>query len=285
MHFLDDRGARGSLFARRPDLGEIELSCENTNTPLPLIDLVNEVLEDAAATPSAFSPFALAAALETDLNVSPATPALSAAFTPALATGSVVEVVEPGARWRIWDQAFAYTIVKKTGALTVTARSRQTSGTAAERRATPQFRNAAAYQQLAAAVFPWTLPFDLPSAEAGTFLAHLGVSRGELIAALRLPPGPVNQASPTALSLAAEGLGLTDTERKISRRCPGPAAAARGVLGRGRGGGSCHRSGGARPQRAFLRGSRRPGRDPLGQSRGNRGNRPGSGRAHLLRSG
>jgi hypothetical protein len=33
------------LFARRPDLGRIELSCENTNTPLPYIDLVNEVLE------------------------------------------------------------------------------------------------------------------------------------------------------------------------------------------------------------------------------------------------
>jgi hypothetical protein len=35
------------LFQRRPDIGEIELSCENTNTPLPYIDLVNEVLENA----------------------------------------------------------------------------------------------------------------------------------------------------------------------------------------------------------------------------------------------
>lgn len=33
------------LFARRPDLGRLELSCENTTTPLPYIDLVNEVLE------------------------------------------------------------------------------------------------------------------------------------------------------------------------------------------------------------------------------------------------
>lgn len=37
------------LFARRPDLGRIELSCDNTNTPLPYIDLVNEVLERAVA--------------------------------------------------------------------------------------------------------------------------------------------------------------------------------------------------------------------------------------------
>ena len=33
------------LFRRRPDLGNLELSCENTNTALPYIDLVNEVME------------------------------------------------------------------------------------------------------------------------------------------------------------------------------------------------------------------------------------------------
>lgn len=35
------------LFKRRPDIQEIELSCENTNTPLPYVDLVNEILEHA----------------------------------------------------------------------------------------------------------------------------------------------------------------------------------------------------------------------------------------------
>lgn len=33
------------LFARRPDLGCLELTCENTNTVLPYIDLANEVME------------------------------------------------------------------------------------------------------------------------------------------------------------------------------------------------------------------------------------------------
>ncbi|KAN0108658.1 hypothetical protein V8E51_008400 [Hyaloscypha variabilis] len=33
------------LFARRPDLGCLELSCENTNTILPYVDLANEVME------------------------------------------------------------------------------------------------------------------------------------------------------------------------------------------------------------------------------------------------
>lgn len=34
-----------ALFSRRPDLGHLELSCKNTNTILPYVDLVNEVME------------------------------------------------------------------------------------------------------------------------------------------------------------------------------------------------------------------------------------------------
>lgn len=44
------------LSARRPDLQEIALTCENTNTALPYIDLINEILEayiDAGLAPSA----------------------------------------------------------------------------------------------------------------------------------------------------------------------------------------------------------------------------------------
>lgn len=37
------------LFDRRPDLGCLELTCENTNTILPYIDLVNEVMENYVA--------------------------------------------------------------------------------------------------------------------------------------------------------------------------------------------------------------------------------------------
>lgn len=37
--------ARDELFRRRPDLPHLSLTCDNSNTPLPYIDLVNEVLE------------------------------------------------------------------------------------------------------------------------------------------------------------------------------------------------------------------------------------------------
>jgi hypothetical protein len=41
--------AKDVLFKRRPDLGEIDLGCENAETPLPYIDLVCELLEEAIA--------------------------------------------------------------------------------------------------------------------------------------------------------------------------------------------------------------------------------------------
>ncbi|MGH7555149.1 MAG: neuraminidase-like domain-containing protein, partial [Longimicrobiales bacterium] len=49
LHMLDQGLEKNNpltfLFKRRPDLPYLKLSCENTNTTLPYIDLVNEVLE------------------------------------------------------------------------------------------------------------------------------------------------------------------------------------------------------------------------------------------------
>jgi hypothetical protein len=72
--------AKDALFSRRPDLGEIELTCENTNTPLPYVDLVNEALENAVAPFDDFVPFNLPPTVEADLNSSIVSQALSNAF-------------------------------------------------------------------------------------------------------------------------------------------------------------------------------------------------------------
>lgn len=42
------------LLKRRPDLGQIELNCENTNTQVPYVDLVNEIMENAVAGTNEF---------------------------------------------------------------------------------------------------------------------------------------------------------------------------------------------------------------------------------------
>lgn len=43
---------RDVLFDRRPDLSNIKLNCENTETPLPYVDLVCEILETAVPAPA-----------------------------------------------------------------------------------------------------------------------------------------------------------------------------------------------------------------------------------------
>jgi peptidoglycan hydrolase-like protein with peptidoglycan-binding domain len=44
---------REVLFDRRPDIGNIKLNCQNTETPLPYVDLVCEILEAAVPAPNA----------------------------------------------------------------------------------------------------------------------------------------------------------------------------------------------------------------------------------------
>ena len=212
LQFLADRDAKAPLFERRPDLGDVELSCENTNTTVPVIDLVNEVLENAVAPPPPFAPLTLDPALEADLTASVVSPALAAAFAPLLHGSASVEALEPGVRWRVWDEAFAYAVAKEGTELQVVARSRTTLGPAARRRAEPQYLNRVAYEELAQSVHPWILPFDLPREEATLFLQQLGVTRRELMEAL----GPLREESAErAVALAAERLDLADVEYRL----------------------------------------------------------------------
>jgi len=151
LEFLSHRSAstgtvRDVLLARRPDIAQIELSCSNTNTELPYIDLVNELLEDAVAPPAD---------------------------------------------------------------LTAAQRARQTTLTSPELDANPEYVNQNAYTKLAAAVYPWTLPFDLPLAEARIYLAQLGLDRVQLVRTFQQPAG---YPSAQARELAVEALGFTPVE-------------------------------------------------------------------------
>ncbi|SNT49754.1 Peptidoglycan-binding (PGRP) domain of peptidoglycan hydrolases-containing protein [Asanoa hainanensis] len=55
---LAGRTVRDVLFDRRGDLGNIKLNCANTDTPLPYVDLVNEILECAVPAPATQPDFA-----------------------------------------------------------------------------------------------------------------------------------------------------------------------------------------------------------------------------------
>jgi hypothetical protein len=109
--------ALAALFARRPDIGHLLLNCPNTQVPLPYIDLVNELLEDAVSPPG--SP--------------------------------------------IW---------------------KQTTWSAAELRAAPEYVNAAAYAALAGASYPHTLPYNRPLDELRTYLGQSRIPLWQLRRAL-----------------------------------------------------------------------------------------------------
>ncbi len=215
LQFLEARGVRNLLMARRPDLAEIELSCENTNTVLPYVDLANEILEDQVAPPAPFVAQALAGVQLEDFEGPQVTTRLKNSFAPPLEAGASVEVMEDDVRWRVVDEQFAYSVEKDGTAFKAVTRSRQTTGSTETRKAYPQYRNAAAYTTLSEAFFPWSLPFDLNATEAAVFLEHLGTSRGELIAALRAPAPHIEPEPLVRRRLALERLGMTEQERRI----------------------------------------------------------------------
>jgi hypothetical protein len=223
LHFLKDRrskirdvSAKEILFLRRPDLGEIELTCENTNTPLPYVDLVNEVLEDAVAPPPRFDQFTLSAGTKEDLDGSSLTEDLKRDFSTnnlQLTDAATINVKRKGEWWTIDDLAVTYTVhIQTDRSLLVTTRSRQTSGAAREREANPQYVNKDAYDKLRDQVFPWTLPFDLWSEETRTCLAHLGVQRHQILEAFLPAERPAILSN---LAVACEYLGVTSGEAKI----------------------------------------------------------------------
>ncbi len=215
LQFLDSRGAFDRLISRRPDLVDIELSCENTNTVLPYVDLVNEILEDQVEPPEPFVEQVLTGVSLVDFSGTMATEQLRSAFVQPLQAAASVEVLEAGSSWRVLDERFAYQVDHDAGVFKVVTRSRQTTGSTVERRAYPQYRNAQAYETLNSVFYPWTLPFDRDSEEASIFLEHLGVSRRELIEALVVPASPLDTASPLSIRMASERLGLTDQERRV----------------------------------------------------------------------
>jgi hypothetical protein len=226
LHFLKDRpsqvpgkNAKDILALRRPDIGEIELTCENTNTPLPYVDLVNEALENAIIPFVAFVPFNLPAGVETDLNTRTLSLTLRNAFHPPLSTEAVITVGGEGQLWNVapdwWtidETAFTYTIRKENGQLRVITRSLQTKGSAAELAANPQYINANAYVVLGDVVYPWSLPFNLWAQEARAYLEHLGVPRLRIMESLHSGDRAAILAD---AALAHEHLGLTTAQANL----------------------------------------------------------------------
>jgi hypothetical protein len=209
------------LVKRRPDLGEIELTCENTETLLPYVDLVLEILEDAVAPPSQFTPFELENVPVAELDNGLVSEALRANFAGELDPCASLRVKRAGEWWVIDDIAFSYTLRRQEdGRCTVETRSRQTHGTDTERAATPQYVNPHAYGILKEAKFPWSLPFDKHREEVESHLAHIGVPRHSIVETFLTGERDAVLGDPL---LSTEYLGISPQEADIIVGNPGVA--------------------------------------------------------------
>ena len=212
--------ARDILFARRPDLGWLELNCANALTTLPYIDVVCEVLEEAidvggenALELQGFS------AVPADSVAAKA--AVAQAFTNALADPlnqgkeilaldadfslSQVDDIDPD-KWVVHGSDVTYLLEKNGPSPNFFARIlHNTKASASELRAYPQYANPKVYKRLSKVKSPLSLPFDLFAEEVRAVFQKTNTQRWDLMQTLRGNNAPNN---PTQGEIAAECFGI-----------------------------------------------------------------------------
>ncbi len=208
--------ARENLFARRPEIADLDLDCANAETPLPYIDLVCEILEaEIAPDPGVVHNGAVAAP-------APAPAALLATLRAAgwrISDAAIVQSADASGALILRDPALTARLVSTGANAWRVFRTRQTRASAAELAAAPEHVNTAAYAALKAAQYAFALPFDLDHVEASAYFDRFGIDRADLMAHFS------SAAGPSALAIAAQRLGLTESLRALIDT---PAATAAG---------------------------------------------------------
>jgi hypothetical protein len=213
LKFLNKRGsttplqsAKQVLFKRRKDIGEIDLNCDNTNTAIPYIDLVCEILEDTVASTSTIVSSAIEPLLKEGLVDPGVVTEFKSKNLPLEATAAVTLL--DSTTWFVRDNATTYKIAK-TGAQLNASVTKQTHGSIAERTALPEYINYTVYDTiLKNEKHPFTLPFDLSWEETRAYLDKIGIDRAAWMQAFQNKTIP----SPTDLEIAGEALAISPSE-------------------------------------------------------------------------
>lgn len=252
LHYLDNRmtsitcapketaSVKEALLRRRPDIGDIDLECANTNTEIPYIDIANELMEDSILAPAVslkssylpkFVPGTIDPGLFSEIlsqfktsgqtNISG-----DANIAPLLTSKAIVSDKYQAERlkdddtcatedhWIIRDQ---FVVLKATdqGTGISVQLLHQTLLPSDEINANPEYVNIPAYNTLGAAKRPFSLPFDLFETEGEMYLEKLGIGKADLIDAFRPEhdlSGPPTQAD---LDMAYACLKVNETERTL----------------------------------------------------------------------
>jgi len=197
--------AKDVLFERRSDIGDIDLSCENTNTPLPYIDVVCELLEEAIAPDAGI---AFNGAIAKGIITQPLLTLLQANQLPVTNQAVIYDLDSKG-NYTLRDKKLAYKIIPNGSGQWIIKRLRQTTLTAPELAAAPEYLNEGAYTILQTSSYAFHLPFDLFQQEAESYFEQFDIQRADLMQALQV------SANPTNYDIAAAALNLTDAERQL----------------------------------------------------------------------
>ncbi|MGN6395030.1 MAG: neuraminidase-like domain-containing protein [Mucilaginibacter sp.] len=251
LHFLDQRHSaldavgdviptvKDVLLRRRPDLGDIDLNCDNTNTLVPYIDIACELMEDYISPPvitlannlvPSLSPGIIAPALLTAIKAQFTTTGLTsvAALLTSAAKISDAYTTTP----LLDDGTFAFrdnyiirdarialraSLIKDAATPTIEVRVlHQTFQDADTIAAGPEYVNTNVYSNfLAKAKRPFTLPFDLFETEGELYLQQLGISKANLIDIFRKEDHTAVGNSVSDLRMGYASLGINLAEQTL----------------------------------------------------------------------
>ena len=222
--------AKDVLFSRRPDMGETDLSCANTNTEIPYIDLVCELLEQEVSADAGIS-YSGPITVGPDAQHQDISPQLLTALKgmnlPFTSEAMVSESYTVTIPLTIPPKTLTERLVRDTNVvckMTQTGSSwnivqlRQTYGSADEVAAAPEYVNNAAYLLLENSQWAFQLPYDLYLQECRGYFGQFGISRGSFMKALQaLQQLSVTTARlwPSTAAIATEDLGLSPVEESL----------------------------------------------------------------------
>ena len=226
LMFLKDRATltagqtvKDLLLGRRPDLGYLELNCDNALTPLPYVDVVCEVLEAVVAGGAADLELPGFTAMPTDPAAARAAVAAAlAAVEPGLGAGFTLAQLTPSDpdRWVAHGEQATWLLKKKATPNFFAEILRNTKTGAEELRAYPQYVNPKAYDTLRQAQYPLALPFDLFGEEVRAAFAKSNLRRWDLMRTLQGATGPAEaEIAAEYFGIGVDGAAPMDERRLI----------------------------------------------------------------------
>jgi len=251
LHFLEKRnstlalsnkpGAKQAsvkdlLLQRRPDIGDLDLNGDNTDTVIPYIDIACEIMEDYIAAPvvtiaASLLPKLVKGAIDASLVSAINTQLTSAGLTNinTLLTGNATVsdkytngrlkadntyVIED--HWVIRDSMITFRATNLGGSGIECRVLHQTLLRSDAVSAGPEYINLNTYNNfLKTAKRPFTLPFDLFETEGEMYLEKLGVKKADLIETFGADFKTLTGTTDTEKAIAYASLDINQAERSL----------------------------------------------------------------------